>query len=289
MGKRFLLILTALFSVQLSLALPTDTTMHSLLWRVSGKEMKKPSYLFGTIHLICPADYVWTKTMEKALQSTDEVCLEMDMDDPNLMMTIAKGMIDLSGKTLKDYFTEEQYNKLARYLAETQSLDIAMFSQMKPAALQLFIVSKVAECDSPLAYETVIMETAQKRGVEITGLEEPEEQLALLEMMPTDSIAYDLIKSIEQESDDSLMYAQMVAAYKQQDLQALHDFIAHNTTPGDNMADFLDVRNERWIGRIIERMDQRSVFFAVGAGHLPGPNGVINLLRKEGYTVEAVK
>src|ERR1043165_3832886 len=95
----------------------------SLLWRISGKGMAKPSYLFGTIHLLCPDDYVWTPAMEKSLGSCREVCFEMDMDDPAVLTEAASGMMDLSGKPLRDYFTEAQYRKLERFVKDSLGLD----------------------------------------------------------------------------------------------------------------------------------------------------------------------
>ncbi len=110
----------------LLLACSTDSfaqsSSKSLLWKVSRADLQKPSYLFGTIHIICKEDYIWTKAMQKSLDASDKVCFEMDLDDPNLVMTIATGMIDNSGKQLKDYFTPEQYAKLEAYISDNQQI-----------------------------------------------------------------------------------------------------------------------------------------------------------------------
>src|SRR5262245_28652778 len=79
----------------------------SLLWKIQKKGETKTSYLFGTVHMICPEDYVWTNTMKESLQKSDQVCFEMDMDDPSVMIDITMAMIDNSGKKLSDYFTPE--------------------------------------------------------------------------------------------------------------------------------------------------------------------------------------
>ena len=60
----------------------------------------------------------------------------MDMDDPSVMMQIAMGMIDNSGRTLKDYFTPEEYALVESFVNDSLGMNIAMFQQMKPAALQ---------------------------------------------------------------------------------------------------------------------------------------------------------
>src|ERR1044071_2209067 len=66
----------------------------SLLWRITGKDMKSPSYLFGTIHLVCPGDYFWTDTMQATLLRSEVVCFEMDLDAPEIFLEVAKGMIN---------------------------------------------------------------------------------------------------------------------------------------------------------------------------------------------------
>ena len=264
-------------------------TSKSLLWKISNAEMKKPSYLFGTIHMICPEDYLWTPKMQQSFESADEVCFEMDMDDPMLMMTIARGMMSNNHKELKDYFTTEQYKKIEQYIRDSINMDISMFSQLKPSALQTVFATKIAGCPSPLTYELVLTEEAKKHKKEISGLEEAYEQIELLNNMPTDSIVYGLIDMIDNDSNTKAEFQAMVSVYKNQDINLLLDIIRLSKDMSSIMTMFLDDRNIKWIERMIEKMDQSSVFFAVGAGHLPGQNGIISLLRNAGYRVEAIK
>lgn len=285
-----------LFIFILSLAIPVCSHAHSvtdsaksLLWRISSKEMKKPSYLFGTMHLICPEDYIWTETMKKCLRASDEVCFEMDMDDPSLLMDIASGMVNYDGKALKEYFSDSDYHKVARYIADSLHMDIAQFRQMKPAALQTILSIRSVDCDAPVSYENNIMDEAKKLKKEIIGLEEAREQLSLLDNLPADSIIAGLISLIDSNAPEKATYKKLAVLYKKQDLPALYQLILQSKEQGDNMDAFLDERNQRWISRIVEKMDQCSVFFAVGAGHLWGENGLITLLRKEGYTVKPVR
>ncbi len=261
----------------------------SLLWRISGKDMKHPSYLFGTIHMICPGDYIWTEKMQQSLEQSEEVCFEMDMDDPSVLMKVATGLMDNSGKTLEDYFTPEQYQLVAKYLQDSLGMNISLFDNMKPAALQSILTTKTAICSNPVSYEDRIMEEAKKEKKEILGLEQPEEQIELFDNLPPDSIVKQVMETVTGKGDDEEEYQKLVAAYKRQDLPALYKLMNSTGESSIDLAGFLDDRNKRWIDRMVDKMDQKSVFFAVGAGHLWGENGVINLLRKEGYKVEAVK
>jgi uncharacterized protein YbaP (TraB family) len=289
--KRYIAAITGLLfaACTANQAQPAKTVDNkSLLWRIEKKGMK-PSYLFGTIHMLCPDDYVWTDVMKRSLEKTDEVCFEMDMDDPNLMMQVAAGMIDQSGKTLEDYFTPEQYKQLQQYVKDSLGADISMFRQMKPMALQTLFATKSVGCAMPVSYEANIMEEAKKQKKEIVGLEPASEQLALFDSLPADTVVKEIMASVTHPETDNGEFASILAAYKQQDLPKLYELIKNNKDFGDDMGAFLDQRNQKWIGRMGDKMKDHSIFFAVGAGHLWGDQGVITLLRKAGYTVVAVK
>ena len=251
--------------------------------------MKQPSYLFGTIHLLCPKDYIWTPAMKRSLKSCKEVCFEMDMDDPSVMMQVASGMIDNSGKTLKDHFSSEDYEIIERFVTDSLHMNIMMFQQMKPTALQSLFTTKALNCANPVSYEANIMEEAKKQKKEITGLEEAYEQIALFNNLPEDSLIKELVDMAKDYSKERDEFNRMLQAYKNQDLPLLYEIIERSRTTSEDLSTFLDERNKKWIERMEERMEQKPVFFAVGAGHLPGENGIIQLLRNHGYEVTPVK
>ena len=262
---------------------------HSLLWRISGNGLAKPSYLFGTIHLICPADYVWTDKMKESLTASDKVCFEMDLDDPSVMMAASDGFMDTTGKKLKDYYTASEYQQLKKFVKDSLDMDVVMFQQMKPVALQSVIGMKASRCNDAVSYEERIMKTAVADHKEILGLEAASEQINVLESQPDDTVAKGILEDIKHFAESRTEYDQLVNAYKQQDLPALYKMIITSKDMEQSMAIYLDDRNKKWIPNMSNKMKASSVFFAVGAGHLAGQKGVINLLRKAGYTVEAVK
>lgn len=261
----------------------------SLLWKISGKEMRRPSYLFGTIHIVCKSNYIWTKTMKKSFDEAQEVCMEMDMDDPSILMQVATAMVEQNGKKLEDYFTPEEYSLVEKYFRDSMDINIAMFATMKPIVLQTLLTSSAPTCDSVISYEMKLSESAKEQNKEITGLETPLEQIKLLDQIPVDSIIQELVRVAKGHSEEMSEYYDMISAYTRQDIEALHGLIMKSKEEGDNMDAFLDERNEKWIDRMTERMDQKSIFFAVGAGHLWGEKGLIRLLREQGYTVEPLR
>lgn len=287
----FLICLPLLLLLQLHAYAQPGTTAaeKTLLWKISSKEMKQPSYLFGTIHLICHDDYVWTPAMKRSLDACKEVCFEMDLDEPSLMMEVATGMMDKNGKTLKEYFSEADYAKLEKYVHDSLGMDLEVFQPMKPIALLTLFSTKGASCDTPESYEANIMQEAQKTNKNITGLESVSEQLDLFDNLPVDSVIKDIMEAVNGIEEDPHSFEALIKAYKKQDLPALHKLIQESGKKDIDLSGFLDMRNEKWVPRMIEKMDTNAVFFAVGAGHLPGEMGIISLLRKAGYTVTPVK
>lgn len=285
----FTLIIHLFFSISVFAQKRQVNDNKSLLWRISSKDMKKPSYLFGTIHLICPEDYVWTEKMKQSFISADEVCFELDLDDPNMMVQVATGMINTNGKTLKEYFSEADYQKLSQYVSDSLKMSISLFQQMKPVALQTLFTTQNTSCQNPVSYESNLVEEAKAQKKEIVGLESVSEQLDLFDNLPVDSVIKEIMNTVNGLQTDNTDFAKLINAYKKQDLPALYKLIKESSEMDKDLDGFLDVRNEKWIPRMIEKMDNKSMFFAVGAGHLYGDNGLIDLMRKAGYTVTPIK
>ena len=284
-----LLVGLAVFLSGFTLFPKTTNAQNSLLWQITGKDLDRPSYLFGTIHLICPTDFLWTSAMKTSLDATDKLCLEMDMDDPNLMMTASAGLIDKTGKKLSSYFTATEYDKLKKFMKDSMDMDIQYLEMMKPIALQTLMSTRGATlCDKPISYEEQMMKTVKASKKEIIGLETVEEQLSVLETLPADSVIKEVMEMVNNKNSNRKEYAQMVNAYKKQDITTLHKMITDSPDLGESTATLLDNRNKLWIRKMPGLMRQSSVFFAVGAGHLSGHNGVIALLRAQGYTVNPI-
>ena len=227
--------------------------------------------------------------MKESLDKSDKVCFEMDLGDPSLLLKVAAGLMDTSGKKLEEYFTSDQYKKIGKYMRDSMGIDITLFESMKPIALQSVFATSGVNCTNPTSNEDSILKTARNANKEITGLETPQEQLTALEHIPIDSIVQQLIDEVQSTEQNDSEYNKLISAYKKQDLPLLYKLITTSSEPGDEMGVLLEDRNRKWIPRMSDFMNKESVFFAVGAGHLWGDMGVINLLQKAGYTVKPLK
>lgn len=264
----------------------------SLLWKISGNGLEKPSYVFGTIHLICEKDFFFTPVMEDAFRKSEKVVMEMDMDDEGVQMKVAMGMINESGNSLSDYFEPNDYDQLKSYVAEkNMGMPFEAFAMMKPAAVWTTLIMSYYTCEDTKSYEVELMAKAKEQSKEIFGLETPQEQLDFILGMPEKEVVQginDIVSGKDKKEIDQ-QFVDMIAAYKSQNLNKLLDITNKETAMKMNTDIFLDKRNIAWIPTMENMMKESTTFFAVGAAHLPGANGVLELLKKQGYTVETVR
>jgi uncharacterized protein len=287
--KHLFVFLTVIFGATINTQAQPQKADQSLLWRISGKNLSRPSYLFGTIHLICQNEFLWTDTMASCFSKCSTVCFEMDMSNPTVMTQAAMAMTDNTGKQLKDYFTEAEYLKISKYLKSNTGIDIQLLSRMKPIALLGMISAKSAACAQTVSYEDTLGKMAATGRKKTMGLETPAEQMSVLDKLPFDTLKKELLSAIDGPANGDALFASMVSAYTRQDLPSLDKIIQSDGGLGESGVDFIDNRNAKWIPLLERQMEVAPVFTAVGAGHLYGNHGLINLLRKEGYRVEPAR
>ena len=148
--------ITILMGIQPEKALAQNTngdSAQSLLWKISGKNLKEPSYLFGTVHAICIEDMVFTEGLLDAIKNSQQLALEIDITDKNLPLKMEKGMLMKGNKRLQDLLPPGDYKILSSYFFDSVGIDLAGFQQMKPIFLSSFIYSKLLGC-IPQSYES---------------------------------------------------------------------------------------------------------------------------------------
>lgn len=260
---------------------------QSLLWKISGNDLEKPSYLFGTIHMICPDDLILSEATKTAVENTDQVVLELDMDEPNFIakaqqMAINKDMANISAQ-----LSEDDLATVNAFFKSNYGTDLSQLGVMKPIGLMSMIYMKGLECPQPASYEATFMQL--KGDKELKGLETIEYQLNIFDQIPLEE---QLSWLVEYTSDTEKMKTEldfMIKAYKSKDMQKLHDMITSSVQFEAYTEILLYKRNQEWIDRIEKFITDKPTFIAVGAGHLGSDKGVIALLRNEGYKVEPVK
>jgi uncharacterized protein YbaP (TraB family) len=260
----------------------------SLLWKISGNGLKEASYLYGTIHITCDA------TLEQptiaALKQTAQLYLELDMDDDSMQMKMMQGMMMKDGTTMKSLASDEDYKILDAYMTEKLGMGIAMFNTIKPAMISTLLLPSLMDCPMQ-SVETELMKVTKAQNEEVFGLETVEEQMAVFDAIPYQVQMDELVKSAKDKfSADKKELDKMYAIYKTKDVDAMQKMTmeSDNKITSNFQDALLNNRNANWIPKIEAIAKEKPTFFGVGAGHLGGEKGVIALLRKKGYKVEAV-
>lgn len=278
----------------LSLTAAAQPKEKTLLWKISGNGLEKPSYLFGTIHMICKDDAFLSENLVNAIREADRVYLELDMDNLFELMGVVTKMKMRNDTTLKDLLSPQEYEVTKSYFEEHVSLlPFSVLETYKPLVASSMLLESGMLCDQQVAMETLIMEEAKKQGKRIDGLETMAYQMSVFDSIPYSLQAKELYKAVSGEGKDNkaslAMFSEMMKAYKAQDLEQLSSLIAGSD---ETMMQYEDVllynRNRNWVEKLRTLLKDKALVIAVGAGHLPGEKGVISLLRKEGYKVTPV-
>jgi hypothetical protein len=268
----------------------------SLLWKITGNGIK-PSYLFGTIHMIGEADFFWDKNMEKAFKKSKKLVMEIDMSQTMAMAFQMMQLAPMQGdQLLVDLLSEEDYALVKTYFTvESKSAEAKMTFNMaqswQPMLLQSLLYTEMIEGPVKM-YEMELTTKARKAEMAFGGLETVAEQMAVFNSIPYKEQAealVEMIQNIKKGESGANEFAKMVEKYKEQDVDGMLTAMQGELDEMDNQEVMLDGRNKKWIPKIGEMSKGTPVFYAVGAGHLGGKNGVVRLLRKEGYKVTALK
>jgi len=261
---------------------------NALLWKISGNGLSKPSYLFGTIHITC--DATLDKNVLNALDATDQLYLELDMDDPNMQAEMMSGIMMKDGVTMSSLLSAEDFKMVDEFVTANTGMPLSLMDKFKPFLVTAMLYPKMLNCP-PQSLEESLMAETKKQNEEVYGLETFQEQFDVFDAIPYKDQMQDLVNSAKDNmASDKEEFLKMLDMYNAKDLNKLYELINESESKTTSHNDVLLVnRNKNWIPKIEKTAKEKPTFFGVGAGHLAGENGLILLLRKKGYKVEAVK
>lgn len=272
-----------------------------LLWEISGNGLEKPSYLFGTHHVAPVSVLDSVPGFTDALAKVDKVYGEMNMSQENtpekqqVMLGFAMAPQD---STLTTVLAPAQLDSLDKVLKSYMGpmVTVNQFAPMKPAMLNVVLAlvqsQKVFPTFDPTKQlDTEIQTRGAAAGKEIGGFETMEDQCKAIfggSIVSQANELMDMVRNDDKVADTAMKLAK---AYLAGDLSTMLSIMEEPTMGGsDEWAErMLHQRNTNWVRIMSALLPTASVLIAVGAGHLPGDKGLINLLRNEGYTVKAVE
>jgi uncharacterized protein YbaP (TraB family) len=260
-----------------------------LLWEISGNGLQTKSYLYGTIHVMPKEKFLISPKIQNAFQNTTVLALEVKLKMSLIkQIKIAKKSFLPKGKTLKNYLSENDFLRLKTYCIDSIKLTESKFNKyihLKPFFFSSLITQEqMGEISS---YEIELDKMAKSQRKRRMGLESIEYQLEIINKMSIE----DQVKMMMDEIDvnPSTQFNGLLNLYLNEDLNGLYEAVTaeSNEIPDFNQ-NFLVKRNTNWIPIIEKQISKKATFIAVGAAHLPGENGVIQLLKSKGYQVVPV-
>lgn len=273
------------FILSLFVSLLSFGQNNSLLYKIESPN-SKTSYLFGTMHVIPDSAYYIPVKVQKILKHSDKLVMEI----ANLDMIKAQRLLMLpEGSSCFDIFTPSQKDSVIQWgsksLGVNEETFVAAFGSLKPFAL-MQLGTKDLMSDNVKYIEIELQKMAADLPKE--GFETVEEQIGFFDNLPKNTMAEMIMQMVRDENTGDEMMSSLIKAYMAKDLDKLTELAKDEEDQIGTNAILLDQRNERWIPKIQEFTKTQSCFIAVGAAHLGGENGVIALLKKQGYTVTPI-
>ncbi len=279
----FLFILPLFVQAQENTSIQLD---DALLWEISGNNLKSPSYLFGTMHIMPAGEFFFPQRTLDKLKKCKILALEIDINIPlKEQIKLAQEILLPKGKTVQNYLNDKEYKLFKSYLRDT--LDISKKKYNKYIRFKPFYIYSILlanEIGKVKSYEKELNKVAKQKGIKTIGLESIQFQMALVDSIPIKKQALSILGG-----DIKAEFDKMLTIYKKQNLSALFRLISAESDFDEMEKDMLQKRNEKWIPIIEKLISKKPAFIAVGAGHIAGALGIINQLRQKGYTVKAVK
>ncbi|MGA0559443.1 TraB/GumN family protein [Larkinella sp. VNQ87] len=276
----------------LLLFVSTTAFSQSLLWKVSGNGLKKPSYLFGTYHILKDSYLNQNAKVKTAYEGAEGVVVETEIDSSAMLSMAMRGL--MLNNSLNKLLSAEDYKLVADEFKQRTGYDLGLFNQMKPIVtatmLSLAYVQKESDTLSRftgLPLDLYFSSDGRKRQKTVNTLETMEEQMTFLyDHDPVEKQAQQLVEMVKGKAEMYDLSKSITELYLKQDLQGMWKLNEKHGSSFGDMTYLVDERNRNWMKRLPALISIRPTFVAVGALHLPGPNGLIELLRKEGYKVE---
>ncbi len=272
-----------------------------LLWKVSGNGLTKDSYIMGTHHVAPISILDSISGFDKAIEACDAVygeIVQSEMSSPAAQQKIMAQAMAPADSTLNKIYSPEQYDSINTYLKELSggmiSLDqmVMLKPQMVATQMALFESAKIFPNFNPNEQLDMTVQTlGQQKGKSLNGFETVDFQLDMLLGGSIKKQAEGLLDMARKKEKIGEFSRELAKAYIAQDLETMLNLMLDpemGTDPEDQ-AKMIDDRNEAWKNALVSIMPEQSIFVCVGAGHLPGEKGLLNLLKQAGYTVEPMK
>lgn len=262
-------------------------TDNSLLWEITGKGLKQPSFLYGTIHLQDARVFEYGKVVKSVFDTSAAYAMEIDMDHVDAAKMKEKISMD---QPLDKVLSPQKFRALDSLMYLRTGGGVGMYKNFKPFFIASTLLKAYEKQDMPFPLDLDFFKKAKKADKKTIGIEKIEEQLSAVDKMSVEEQADMIIEGLKNWDKTGELYGKMVDVYLRQDIAAFSQLMKEDSTLAENFEEALITeRNKVMAQRIDSIVQLQPTFNAIGAGHLPGQDGVVELLKQRGYTVKPVK
>lgn len=280
-------LIQACFMIVLSAStLPAQTSV----WKISKGE--HTLYLGGTCHILREKDFPLPTVFDQAYQAADTLVFEIDpnqMQSPAFSAQLMAASRYQDGRSLKDVLNTATYGALAKQASDS-GIPMVVLDPIKPGMVVTMLTMQEL-IKIGVTREGVDLHYAKKANQDqkpIASLESIEFQINLLtslgEGMENELVTYSLQDLAQLET----LFEQLISAWRKGDTDAIHTLFVEGMHEYPSVYDaMLKSRNHNWLTQIETMLTNQPIeFVLVGVGHIPGPDGLLQLLEDAGYSVE---
>jgi len=257
---------------------------NSLLYKISGNGLKKPSYLVGTMHMVSGEGFYLKEKVLKALNKCSIYYMEVDLGSAQQVQLMGQKLLVMAD--ISEGLSTSEKEDLDHLLQNQFGLSLDEARQQPPVMLINRMATEAIDGDDVRVVEMELLKIAQDNDLKTAGLETALEQLKIAQKVFTGK---EILRQLKSADAYKAAFAKMVKAYHSENLQELAMLVTDERFMSKKAFNILVInRNKRWAKAIPLLIESQSAFIAVGAGHLPGEQGLLQLLVEKGYSVNPV-
>ena len=262
------------------------TLKQTFLWQLFPPNNAPRSFILGTMHVKDARVFVMQHHLIELIREAELYAAETNLHDLNGQEDFLTMLIP-DGRTIKEYYTDKQYSKMQKVLQKAFGVDIEQYLRFRPFFISSMVDQAILSKDMPYSLDESLWRYADEQGKEMTGVESYADQLNIMNKIPVEVQARQLLSLSKKFSAHRKEILKLTELYVNGDIKQLHRSARKGM--GNLRKMLLWERNYRMADRIDALIREQSSFCAIGAGHLWGKKGVLKLLKDKGVKMEPIK
>jgi uncharacterized protein YbaP (TraB family) len=233
-------------------------------------------------------DFVISDSIKSALKTCNELAMEVDLNmDLKTQMEMVKLSMLPNGKTIADITSKENSDRIRNFCLDSINWKESKYnkiSRFQPFFLSSLITQELI--GKSKSYEIEFKKLAKKNKISTSGLETIQFQMNLFSEVSNEEQIKMLLLGLTKDNSE---FNKLLNTYLKKDINQLGTLMNNADLSPQFYSNLIVKRNQKWIPIISELIQKKSTFIAVGAAHLPGREGVLNLLQEAGYKITPIE